>query len=105
MKPAIKLRLIVYAAVMVGVLGWMYLRTREPAPIEIVVLGEGLVTVGGESLALDALGSRVLQQRERDPRRRVQVSVDAHSPSTVLIPVLEALDRSGVEDVQVVANP
>lgn len=105
MKPAIKGRLLVYAVVMIGVLAWMQWRTREPAPIEVVVVREGTVNVDGQVLELASLGPYVARQLDRDPRRRVLVSVDARAPSTVLIPVLDALDRSGVDNVQVVANP
>lgn len=105
MKRTIKGRLAVYAVVLIGVLVWMQWRTREPAPIDVVVIREGTVNVDGQVLELAALGPHVARQLDRDPRRRVLVSVDARAPSTVLIPVLDALDRSGVENVQVVASP
>ncbi|SFF54409.1 Biopolymer transport protein ExbD/TolR [Fontimonas thermophila] len=106
MRPAIQLRLAVYLAVLLGVLGWMHVRTRAPAPIDIVV-GEGRIMVSGEPLTLDALASHVSHARQHDPRRQVRISVDARAPSMVLIPVLETLQRSGIglDEIQVVADP
>ncbi len=105
MKAATKWRVVVYLLTLVVVLGWMFLRTLEPSPIEVRVLRDGLVQVDGQTLEVAALGERVSARLRSDPRRRVQVVVDAKSPSTVLIPVLDVLDRSGVENVQVIANP
>ena len=105
MSGAVKWRLVAYSVAIVVALGWGYWRTRTPAPIEVRVIGEGVVEVGGRTMDLTQLGPYVVQRTGSQPAREVRVIVDARSPSTVLIPVLDVLDRSGVDNVQVVANP
>ncbi|MEW6166307.1 MAG: biopolymer transporter ExbD [Pseudomonadota bacterium] len=98
-------RLVVYALALAAALAWTWWRTREPAPIEIVVVREGLVAVGGETLELSQLGPQIAARLERSPRPRVLVAVDGNAPSVMLIPVLNALDANGVHDVEVVTIP
>ncbi|MES0874517.1 ExbD/TolR family protein [Sinimarinibacterium thermocellulolyticum] len=100
-----KQRLLIYAVVLVAVLGWLAWRGRAPQPIDIVVVGEGAVSVDGAAVPSERLGAYVVAELERDARRVVRVTVDAHAPSTTLIPVLQALERHGVEHVEVIANP
>lgn len=100
-----KQRLLIYGLVLVVVLGWLAWRGRMPAPIDIVVVREGTVSVDGRVIETRQLGAHVAAQVERDARRIVRVTVDAHAPSTTLIPVLQSLEQHGVENVEVIANP
>jgi biopolymer transport protein ExbD len=101
----VKQRLLTYGVVLVVVLGWLAWRGRMPAPIDIVVVGEGTVSVDGQLIETARLGAQVAAEIERDGRRVARVTVDAHAPSTTLIPVLQSLERHGVENVEVIANP
>ncbi|MEC9362762.1 MAG: ExbD/TolR family protein [Sinimarinibacterium flocculans] len=100
-----KQRLLVYALVLVVVLGWLAWRGRTPAPIDVIVVRDGVVSADGQIVETAQLGAHVAAQLERDARRRVRVTVDAKAPSTTLIPVLQSLEQSGVENVEVIANP
>lgn len=100
-----KQRLVVYAAVLAVVLGWLAWRGRAPAPIDVIVVRDGVVSADGQLIETTRLGAHVAAQLERDARRSVRVTVDAHAPSTTLIPVLQSLEQHGVENVQVIANP
>ncbi|MEQ1440320.1 biopolymer transporter ExbD [Fontimonas sp. SYSU GA230001] len=95
----------VQAVVLVVALAWLGWRMREPAPIELRIVDAGQVVVEGRRLAVGEVGSHVAALRAGDARRPVRLVVDARAPSTVLIPVLDALQRSGIDDVQVIANP
>ena len=100
-----KQRLVVYAVVLAVVLGWLAWRGRLPQPIDVVVVDDQTIMVDGKPLTASELGAHAAAEIERDARRVVRVTVDAHAPSTTLIPVLHALEQHGVENVEVIANP
>jgi biopolymer transport protein ExbD len=100
----LKWRLPVYAVLLLGAVAYTQWRVRPPQPLQVQVVAEGVVALDGQTMML-AEFERTLSERLRGQRQqpRIYVSVDAKAPSTVLIPVLDALTRSGAVDVQVLA--
>jgi len=100
----LKWRLPIYGVLLLGAVAYTQWRIRPPQPMQVQVIAEGVVAVDGQTMMLPEF-ERALTARLRDQRQqpRIFVSVDAKAPSTVLIPVLDAMTRSGATDVQVLA--
>ncbi len=98
-------RLLVYSVVLLAALGYLQWRARAPASLEITVVRENLVAYRGQAMSLDELDGAIAADLRSGRPTKVVVTVDGHAPSTVLIPVLDLLERSGAADVQVIAEP
>ncbi|TJY60972.1 hypothetical protein E4T66_10000 [Sinimarinibacterium sp. CAU 1509] len=100
----LKWRLPVYAVLLLGAVAYTQWRVRPPPALQVQVVAEGVVALDGRTMLLSEF-ERYMSEHLRGQRQQPQifVSVDARAPSTVLIPVLDALTRSGAADVQVLA--
>lgn len=99
-----KRRLLIYGLALLAVFGYLQWHAVPPAPLEVAVMRDGLVRFRGEVVPVTELAGHVKTELKRDPQRPVRVMVDAQAPSTVLIPVLDALTQGGAENVKVVAE-
>lgn len=78
---------------------------RGTDAVSVVIGGDGLVRVGGESVPLDEVAERVLERLAASPGAPVFVAAEADSRSGDLVAVLDALRAAGVTDFALLGRP
>lgn len=104
MKLQLKWRMLGYGIALLAAVAYTQWFVRPPTPIEIKVLRENLVVYDGKTMTVQDMEQQLVTLAGREPKRPVQVQVDPNSQSMVLIPVMTAIERSGLMNVQVLTQ-
>lgn len=100
-----KKRFLIYLIGLALVGAWAFWRAQPSPPLVLVVVQPGEVNMDGERIELTRLGEQAAILLERDPARPVQVIVSAREPSGTLIPIMQALEKRGITNVEVLTSP
>ena len=78
---------------------------EETAIIAVVLDSDGVASIDGETLDLDALVEKVIERREENPETIIFIAADESCDAGALLGALDRLAKAGIADVSLVGAP
>lgn len=78
---------------------------QESSIVAVVLNADGVASIDGQTLDLDALVERVLELRVENPETMVFVAADESCNAGALLGVLDRFAKAGIADVSLVGTP